>query len=167
MDFNRTVKLRYGVRHGDALHTDVTVGPLTADAEMRALLIQPGGIDGDLINRYAISMLSEAKRKELDVTNDNPPTGDDLHRARALWSARQIHQVAFRVVAFGMIPAQDIPAAVGRLLSDDLASVLKIAREVDDAVEKFRGEDAPDLAKDAPAKPKRRPDSDLAFDDAE
>lgn len=162
--FTRTATLRYGVRHGDATYRDIEVGPLTAEAEMRALLAQPGEIDGELIYRYSVSLLSEQKRAELKVENDNPPVGADLSRARAMWSAREIHQVRYRVLRLGMIETAEIPDAVGRLLSEDLATVLRLAQEVDGDVEKFRDGDATELGEGSRAATGGNPDSHLAFE---
>ncbi|MCL4234675.1 MAG: hypothetical protein KJ042_09160 [Deltaproteobacteria bacterium] len=163
-NFTRTATLRYGVRSGDAVHREIEIGPLTADAEMRALLEQPGEIDGDLIFRYSVSRLSEAKRAELKVENTSPPEGADLSRARAMWSAREIHQVRYRIVRLGLIAAAEIPAAAAGLLSEDLATVLSLAREVDAAVEAFRDDDAADVDTGDRSGPGGNPDSRLDFE---
>jgi hypothetical protein len=145
-DLKADGKLKIGVVFCNKRYRGFTIGPLTVEAELAAEATMPDWIDPDLIYGRYVESLTDEKRAELKI---DPParelTADERRRAGRMQGARYAHECIYRVTMLGLVPREQIPQALGRLLSDDLDIVVAKAREVDKAEARFRDEDKDDV----------------------
>ncbi|MFA5121886.1 hypothetical protein [Zavarzinia sp.] len=138
-DLRADGELAVGVSYAGSLHREVTVGPLTVDAEMAAEGAMPDWIDPNLIYRFELSRLTEAELKKNGLSR-LPISDAEKRRAARMVETRYLLQARFRVLRLGAVPEDQLPQAVGRLLESDMYVVRDLALEVDAKVARFLAE---------------------------
>ena len=135
-ELTRLGTLPVGVDYGGGPHNDFIIGPVTVDVEAQAEATMPDWIDPALLHKLYCATAKDDLLKELDLKRQTM-TPAEMRKAAVMSDARYSHILRYRVERLGGIPADDIPASVGKLLTEDMEYLIKAAQEVDAAAEKF------------------------------
>lgn len=134
--------LKIGVKYAGGVHREFEIGPLTDDAEIRAMAEYPDSIDFQLIVHYLIERDTPPDKRPANYT---PLTNKERNAARRMLNMSSRINLRYRVTRLGGIPPEDIAAAAALLSPEDMGALRLAADEVDERLDRFRDENAANL----------------------